>query len=98
MYIVNVDVFLCCVSSRNRCNISPFQVAMDPLTEDDIEGASLSGRQPKQLTVAELTFWLKCRSSINPSKLKTKAELVSKLVCFQEMWEDNGLYTNACIM
>ncbi len=49
------------------------------LTEDDIEGASLAGREPKQLTVQQLKFWLSCRG-IKASKLKTKAEVVIKYV------------------
>ena len=34
-------------------------VEISPLTEEDIPGASLRGRNPQQLTIAELTRWLK---------------------------------------
>ena len=47
------------------------------LTEDDIDGASLEGRAPKQLTCKKLRFWLSCRG-VNCRKLKTKAELVAR--------------------
>ncbi len=47
------------------------------LTEADIEGAALNGRAPKQLTCAQLRFWLSCRG-VKSSKLKTKAELVNR--------------------
>ena len=44
------------------------------LTEDDVPGASLSGRKPSELKNEELKFWLRCRG--DPGKgLKTKAEL-----------------------
>jgi len=47
------------------------------LTEDDIPGASLSGRKPSELKNEELKFWLRCRG--DPGKgLKTKAELVKR--------------------
>ena len=49
----------------------------DNLTEADIPGASLEDRQPNQLTVTELKFWLRCRE-VKVTKLKTKAELVSR--------------------
>lgn len=47
------------------------------LDEGDIDGASLEGRQPKQLTVQELKFWLSCRGVLT-TKLKTKAELIAR--------------------
>ena len=47
------------------------------LDEGDIDGASLEGRQPKQLTVQELKYWLSCRG-VSTTKLKTKAELIAR--------------------
>ena len=49
------------------------------LTENDIPGASLLGRNPEELKTSELRFWLKCRGDVGKG-LKTKAELV-KRVC-----------------
>lgn len=34
---------------------------ISPLTEEDIPGASLRGRNPQQLTIPELKRWLSCR-------------------------------------
>ena len=47
------------------------------LNEDDIEGASLKGRDPKKLTNSELKFWLACRG-ISHKKLSTKFEYVAR--------------------
>ena len=47
------------------------------LSEQDIPGASLSGRPPAQLKVKELRFWLKCRGDSGKG-LKTKAQLVRR--------------------
>ena len=47
------------------------------LTEDDIPGASLCGRNPEQLKNEELRFWLRCRGDVGKG-LKTKAELVKR--------------------
>lgn len=47
------------------------------LSEDDIVGASLSGRKPEELKNAELLFWLKCRGD-DGKGLKTKAQLVKR--------------------
>ena len=33
------------------------------LTEADIPGASLEGRAPEALKIAELKFWLRCRGA-----------------------------------
>ena len=45
------------------------------LSEEDIPGSSLAGRNPAQLKNEELRFWLKCRN--DPAKgLRTKAQLV----------------------
>ena len=47
------------------------------LTEEDIPGASLQGRNPTALKTDELRFWLKCRG--DPAKgLKTQARLRRK--------------------
>ena len=47
------------------------------LTEGDIHGASLQGRNPTAPKTDELRFWLKCRG--DPAKgLKTKAQLVKR--------------------
>ena len=47
------------------------------ITESDIDGASLNGRHPKQLTIQQLKFWLACRRVTN-KKLKTKAEMIAR--------------------
>lgn len=47
------------------------------LTEDDIPGASLAGREPSSLSNDELRFWLKCRGD-SLKGLKTKALLVKR--------------------
>ncbi|XP_031556748.1 uncharacterized protein LOC116293463, partial [Actinia tenebrosa] len=50
----------------------------DILTENDIPGASLEGRNITELKIADLRFWLKCRG--DPAKgLKTKAELLKRV-------------------
>ena len=47
-------------------------VSASRLSEGDIPGAALQGRNPTTLTTDELRFWLKCRG--DPAKgLKTKA-------------------------
>ena len=47
------------------------------LSEDDIPGSSLAGRNPAELKNEELRFWLKCRN--DPAKgLRTKAQLVRR--------------------
>ncbi|CAH3156500.1 unnamed protein product, partial [Pocillopora meandrina] len=49
------------------------------LTEEDIPGASLQGRNPTALKTDELRFWLKCRG--DPAKgLKTKAQLSKRVL------------------
>ena len=45
------------------------------LKEADIPGASLEGRAPEALKIAELKFWLRCRGANGLSKLKTKERL-----------------------
>ena len=47
------------------------------LTEDDIPGASLAGRNPSSLKNEELKFWLLCRGD-SLKGLKTKAQLVKR--------------------
>ena len=47
------------------------------LTEDDIPGASLAGRNPSSLKNEELKFWLQCRGD-SLKGLKTKAQLVKR--------------------
>jgi len=45
------------------------------LTEDDILGASLKGKHPKELTVVELKRWLTCRGAPVGGK---KPELINR--------------------
>ncbi|KAK2547039.1 hypothetical protein P5673_033198 [Acropora cervicornis] len=55
--------------------------ASDPpviLSEDDIPGASLAGRNPASLKNAELIFWLRCRGD-SLKGLKTKAQLIKRV-------------------
>ncbi|KAK2140154.1 hypothetical protein LSH36_1460g00028 [Paralvinella palmiformis] len=47
--------------------------------ESDIDGDSLAGRHPNKLTKQKLKFWLDCKS-ISHKKLKTKAELVTRVL------------------
>ena len=47
------------------------------LTEDDIPGASLAGRNPSLLKNEEVRFWLRCRGD-SLKGLKTKALLVKR--------------------
>ena len=47
------------------------------LSEDDIPGASLAGRNPSSLKNEELRFWLRCRGD-SLKGLKTKALLVKR--------------------
>ena len=47
------------------------------LTEDDIPGTSLAGRNPSTLKNEELRFWLRCRGD-SLKGLKTKALLVKR--------------------
>ena len=46
-----------------------------PLSEIDIPGASLNGRNPANLTIPQLKRWLQCRGA--PTKGK-KADLVAR--------------------
>ena len=47
------------------------------LTEEDIPGSSLSGRNPSALKNTELKFWLRCRGD-SCKGLKTKAFMMLK--------------------
>ena len=47
------------------------------LTEDDIPGASLAGKNPSSLKNEELKFWLRCCGD-SLKGLKTKAQLVKR--------------------
>ena len=49
------------------------------LTESDIPGASLEGRQPAELKKADLLFWLRCRGD-SCKGLNLKAQLVKRYV------------------
>lgn len=52
------------------------------LSEKDIPGASLSGRNPSTLKTDEFLFWLKCRGELAKG-LKTKAQMVkSRKIAF----------------
>lgn len=60
------------------------------LTEADIPGSSLAGRDPSSLKVDELKFWLKCRA--DPAKgLKTKAQLVKRVEEYVRTGKDQNL-------
>lgn len=65
------------------------------LTEDDVDGASLNGRQPSELIMKELRFWLLCRG-IENKKLKTRAELLTRQVYLFTfdyfMYSDQNIY------
>lgn len=47
------------------------------LTEDDIPGSSLNGRDPNQLKNSELKFWFKCCGN-SCKGLSTKAQLCKR--------------------
>ena len=47
------------------------------LTEDDIPGASLAGRNPSSFKNEELKIWLLCRGDSHKG-LQTKAQLVKR--------------------
>ena len=40
------------------------------LSEDDIQGASLRGKAPSQVTIPELKRWLSCRKGAKLSGMK----------------------------
>lgn len=56
------------------------------LTENNIPGASLNGRNPSSLKNEELKFWLRCRGD-SLKGLKTKA-------CFVKRWAYATIYTH----
>ena len=47
------------------------------LSQDDILGAAVAGREPQALKCEELRFWLKCRDD-SLKRLKTKAALLKR--------------------
>ena len=63
-------------SSSSRLNGSSSSAIL--LSEDDIPGGSLLGREPEELKTAELRLWLKCRGD-SCKGLKTKVELVKRV-------------------
>ena len=57
-----------------------FMLMESELTEVDIPGASLEGRTPEALKIAELKFWLHCHKGSKLSKLKTKSDYMQRFV------------------
>ena len=51
------------------------EVPITRLSEKDIPGAALNGRNPETLTIPELKRWLQCR---NASVKGKKADLVAR--------------------
>ena len=67
---------LCQLSVRGYLLTRPFILSTPvELTEDDIPGTSLSGRDPSELHVQELKRWLKCRGAKLSGR---KADLVKR--------------------
>ena len=64
------------VSIGNRVRVNDASDAVI-LTEDDIPGAALAGRNPYSLNSGELKFWLRCRGD-SLKGLKTKAQLIKR--------------------
>lgn len=64
-------------SYRSLAGFSKFLATLTKLSEKDIPGASLSGRNPSTLETDELFFWLKCRDELAKG-LKTKAKMVKR--------------------
>ena len=58
-------------------NMASDETAPVILTEDDIPGASLAGRNPPSLKNEELKFWLRCRGD-SLKGLKRKAQLIKQ--------------------
>jgi len=54
---------------------SPLDGDFELLTEDDIPGALLKGRKPREVNVAQLKHWLTCRGT--PTRGK-KPELIER--------------------
>jgi len=48
------------------------------LTEDDIPGASLNGKQPKQLNLTQIKRWLACRRAPTSGK---RPQLIERFAC-----------------
>ena len=55
--------------SRSLCHVEV------PLSESDIPGAALNGRNPAVLTIPQLKRWLLCRKASTKGK---KADLVAR--------------------
>ena len=69
---------------RVRSNITimaSFAYGPPYLSEEDIPGSSLNGRDPNRLKNSELQFWLKCRGD-SCKGLITKAQLCKRYVIF----------------
>ena len=66
-----------CTKTRHRG--PPWRLASGAscLTEDDIPGSSLNGRDANRLKNSELKFWLKCRGD-SCEELFTKAQLCKR--------------------
>lgn len=65
---------LCAMSDMSSSSVAPEAFL---LSEDDIPGASLGGRDPGELGVAELKRWLQCRAAKRDGK---KPELLKRYV------------------
>ena len=64
---------------RNISDTSDMAVGNSPkitLSEDDIQGASLRGKTPSQLTIPKLKRWLSCKKGAKLSG--TKRSLVER--------------------
>jgi len=57
---------------------SNFTSDFEVLTEDDVPGASLDGKQPQQLNITQLKRWLACRGAPTSGK---KPQLIQRYVC-----------------
>ena len=67
-------------ASRVKSNITimaSFAYGPSYLSEEDIPGSSLNGRDPNRLKNSELQFWLKCRGD-SCKGLITKAQLCKR--------------------
>ena len=82
IYVKNVNKMAGNLNTQNSLNSSPSiekdskQLVNVNLTENDIPGASLGNREPNQLTVKQLKFWLSCRGARTSGK---KDELVVRV-------------------
>ena len=73
-FVLNTSTDECTniVESWNDDELSDYDIL---LTEDDIPGASLKGKHPKELNVVELKRWLACRGAPQGGK---KPELINR--------------------